>query len=187
MKKEMTIPVLKKKLADLEQKDLEQIICSLYKNNEYVEQAINLKLLDKSYGERLLLQYRDRMYKIFFPNDIVRAGFSLSSAKDIVSNFKKVCQEIELVTELKLYFAEYGTEFTNMYGDIDERFYNAVCKNFHDVIEVVANDRELFEKWNSRLIGIVHDSDEIGWGFHDYLVEEYCGIPWIEITRVPKL
>jgi len=180
MKKEITIPALKKKLANLDQKELTQIICSLYKNCDYAEQTINLKLLDKSYGERLLQQYQGRMYKIFFPNDIVRSGFSLSCAKGIVTDFNKVCQDTELITELKLCFAEYGMEFTNMYGDIDERFYNAVCNAFHDVIEVVAKDRELFDKWNSRLNSIVHDSDGIGWGFHDYLVEKYYGIPWVE-------
>lgn len=49
-----------------------------------------------------------------------------------------------MITELKLCFAEYGTKFTNMYGDIDERYYNAISKVFHDVIEIVAKDRELF-------------------------------------------
>lgn len=67
-----------------------------------------------------------------------------------------------------------------MYGDINERFYNVVCTAFHDVIKAVAEDRELFEKWDSRLSSIVHDSDGIGWGFHDYLVEEYYGIPWVK-------
>ena len=180
MKKEMTIPEVKKKLANLEQTELVQSLCGLYKNCDYAEQAINLKLLDKTYGERLLQQYQDRMYKIFFPYDIVRSGFSLSDAKRVVSDFKKVCQDTELIIELKLCFAEYGTEFTNMYGDIDERFYNAVCDAFGDVIEAVSKDRELFDKWYDRLSSIVDDSDGIGWGFHDYLVEEYYGIPWIE-------
>lgn len=67
-----------------------------------------------------------------------------------------------------------------MYGDINERFYSVVCTAFHDVIKAVAEDRELFEKWDSRLSSIVQDSDGIGWGFHDYLVEEYYGIPWVK-------
>lgn len=180
MKKEMTISVLKKKLADMERKELENIICSLYKNCDYAEQAINLKVLDKSYGERLLRQYQDRMYKIFFPNDIMRTGFSLSCAKGVISDFKKVCQDTQLITVLKLCFAEYGTEFTNMFGDIDECFYNAVCSAFHDVVEAVTKDRELFDKWNSKLRELVYDSDGSGWGFHDYLEEEYNGIPWVE-------
>lgn len=180
MKKEMTIPVLKKKLTGLERKELEQMLCDLYKNCDFAEQRINLRLLDKTYGEKLLKQYQDRMDKIFFPKDIVRSGFSVSMAKGVVSDFRKVCQDAELILELKLYFAECGTEFTNMYGDIDERFYNSICDAFHDVIIAVVGDRDLFEKWDSRLAGIVHDSGGIGWGFHDYLVEEYCNIPWIE-------
>lgn len=66
---------------------------------------------------------------------------------------------------------QWRRKFTNMYGDIDERFYNVVCNIYHDVIESVSGDKTLFEKWNDRLINIVQESDGIGWGFHDYLIE----------------
>lgn len=155
------------------------MFCDLYKNCDQAEQVINLKLLDETYARKLLEQYQSRMYKIFFPNNIVYSGFSLSMAKKVISDFKKIMQHKELVTELKLYFAECGTEYTNMYGDIDERFYNSICSAFHDVIEIVSDNESLFEKWNDRLIEIVHNSDGIGWGFHDYLEEEYYGIPWM--------
>ena len=59
-------------------------------------------------------------------------------AKKVLSDFKKVCQNIELIAELKLYFVECGTEFTNMYGDIDGSFYNVVCDMFYDVIKIVS-------------------------------------------------
>lgn len=51
---------------------------------------------------------------------------------------------------------------------------------FYDVIKIVSGNRNLFEKWNDRLVNVVQESDGIGWGFHDYLVEEYYGIPWVE-------
>ena len=108
----------------------------------------------------------------------MRVGFSLSMAKKVLAEFKKVCRNIELVSELKLYFVECGTKFTNMYGDIDEGFYNVVCDIYHDVIESVSGDKTLFQKWNDRLVNIVQESNGIGWGFHDYLVEKYYGIPW---------
>lgn len=168
----MSIPVLKKKLADLERKELEKMLCDIYINCEQAEQMLNIILLDEMYGRKLLEQYQDKLDKIFFPYDIVRAGFSLSMAKKVLSDFKKICQNIELISELKLYFVECGTEFTNMYGDMDERFYNVVCNIYHDVIESVSGDKTLFEKWNDRLINIVQESDGIGWGFHDYLIEE---------------
>lgn len=156
------------------------MLCDIYKNCEQAEQMLNLTLLDKIYGRKLLEQYQDKLDKIFFPYDIVRVGFSLSMAKKVLAEFKKVCRNIELVSELKLYFVECGTKFTNMYGDIDERFYNVVCDIYHDVIESVSGDKILFQKWNDRLVNIVQESDGIGWGFHDYLVEKYYGIPWGE-------
>jgi len=178
MKKEMTIPALKKELAEFERKELEQMICDLYKNCDDAEQVINLKLLNESYGRKLLQQYQDKIHKIFFPKDIVRSGFSLSQAKGVISDFKKVCQNLELITELKLYYVECGVEFTNMYGDIDERFYDSVFGVFCDVVAVVSKNRELFDKWNHRLVKIIRDSDCVGWGFHDSIVEEYNSIPW---------
>lgn len=180
MKREMTVTVLKKRLAELDRKELEQMLCDIYKNCEQAEQMLNLTLLDENYGRKLLEQYQDKLDKIFFPKDIIRTGFSLSMAKKVLSDFKKVCDNIELISELKLYFVECGTEFTNMYGDIDERFYNVVGNAFHDVIEIVSDDKELFEKWNDRLAGVVSESDGIGWGFHDYLEDEYYCIPWVE-------
>jgi len=180
MKREMTIPALKKKLAGLDRKELEKMLCDIYKNCEQAEQMMNLALLDETYGRKLLEKYQDRLDKIFFPNDIVHARFSLSTAKKVLSDYKKVCSDIELVSELKLYFVECGTDFTNTYGDIDERFYNAVCDVFHDVTEIVSDEKTLFEKWKDRLAAVVRETDGIGWGFHDYLVQEYHSIPWVE-------
>lgn len=79
-----------------------------------------------------------------------------------------------------MYFVECGTAFTNLFGDIDGQFYNVVCRVFHDVVEIVSQDKKLFEWWNSRLIAVVRESDGIGWGFHEYLSEEYYSIPWVE-------
>ena len=180
MKREMTIPALKKRLAELERKELEKMLCDVYKNCDQAEQMLNLTLLDETYGKKLLEQYQEKLDKIFFPYDIVRVGFSLSMERKGLSDLKKGCQNIELIAELKLYFVECGTEFTNMYGDIDGSFYNVVCDMFCDVIKIVSGDRTLFEKWNDRLVNIVQESDGIGWGFHDYLVEEYYGVPWVE-------
>ena len=106
MKREMTIPALKKRLAELERKELEKMLCDVYKNCDQAEQMLNLTLLDETYGKKLLEQYQEKLDKIFFPYDIVRVGFSLSMAKKVLSDLKKVCQNIELIAELKLYFVE---------------------------------------------------------------------------------
>ena len=179
-KKELTISALKKQLEGLERKELERLLCELYKFNEAAEQMINLRLLDEAYAQKLLEQYEERLYNIFFQDNLMRAGFSLRMAKSVVSDFKKICRNDELVLELKLYFAECGTEFTNMFGDIDEAFYNAVCSAFHDVAAAAAEDERLFLKWGDRLKNIIGDMGGIGWGVYDYMEEEYMIIPWVK-------
>ncbi|RHP34099.1 hypothetical protein [Lachnotalea sp. AF33-28] len=58
MKREMTIPALKKRLAELERKELEKMLCDVYKNCDQAEQMLNLTLLDETYGKKLLEQYQ---------------------------------------------------------------------------------------------------------------------------------
>lgn len=77
---------------------------------------------------------------------------------------------------------ECGTEFTNTFGDIDMKFYNSLCSVYHAVINAVFNQKEntMFQKFADRLYGVVYDSRGIGWGYHDYVAEEYYRLPWIE-------
>ena len=91
-KKELTISALKKRQEGLEHKELERLLCELYKSNEAAEQMINLRLLDEAYAQKLLEQYEERLYNIFFPDNLMRAGFSLRMAKSVVSDFKKICR-----------------------------------------------------------------------------------------------
>ena len=180
MKREMTIPALKKRLSEMERKELEQLVCSLYKNVDLAEKSINLYILGKDYGRKLVRQYQEKLDEIFFPNNLIRAGFSVKWAKDVISEFKKICQDPELTAELKLYYVECSVEFTNTFGDINESFYDTACDMFHDVTEAVSENEELFVQWRDRIRRIVDESDGIGWGFHDFLVDEYYRIPWIE-------
>lgn len=83
---------------------------------------------------------------------------------------------------MQLYYVECGTEFTNTFGDIDMKFYDSLCRVYHGVTAAVAEcstDR-LYQRFGERLKSVVHDSAGIGWGYHDYLVEEYHTIPWME-------
>ncbi|MDC7288172.1 hypothetical protein NXH76_10180 [Blautia schinkii] len=41
------------------------------------------------------------------------------------------------------------------------------------------SDDLLYRKFEDRLRHIVYEADGIGWGFYDYLAEEYYSIPWV--------
>ena len=60
----MTQKVLKEKLRELDRKELEKMICDMYKNYAAAEQFINLALLDDEYMKKLMDQYKEKMYKI---------------------------------------------------------------------------------------------------------------------------
>lgn len=93
MKKEMSVMELKKKLSAMDKKDMEKLLCMLYKNSDMAERIINLTLLDEVYEDRLLKEYKEKMYGRFFPKDFMRVGFSLSWAKSVITEFKKYAQK----------------------------------------------------------------------------------------------
>ena len=71
-----------------------------------------------------------------------------------------------------LHFVECGGELTNTYGDIDENFYTSVENTYEKALEIIVNNG-LLEKFKSRALKIVNDTENIGWGFHDYLGDLY--------------
>jgi len=182
MKKEMTLTDLKRYLSNIDDTEIKKLICHIYKNSEMAEKMINVLILGSEYEEKLLNQYKEKMYKVFFPNDIMRAGFSLSWAKSLIGEFKKICTETEYVLDLQLYYVECGTDFTNTFGGIDMKFYDSMCSVYHTVIQAVNNHENdhLYQKFEGRLYSIVKETEGIGWGYHDYVSEQFFSISWRE-------
>lgn len=179
-KKEMTINDLKKHLTEFNETELKKLLCHLYKNSDLAEKMINVFILGSVYEEKLLEQYKEKMYGVFFPDNIVRSGFSLSWAKSLISEFKKIVTSNEKILDLQLYYVECGTDFTNTFGDIDMKFYDSMCSVYHTVVQAVnkhEND-DLYLKFKDRLYSIVYDTRNMGWGFHDYVSEVFNCIPW---------
>lgn len=90
IKKEMTMTELKRHLSNINDAELKKLLCHLYSNSDEAEKMMNVAIMGSNYEEKLLEQYKEKMYNIFFPNDIMRAGFSLSWAKSLISEFKKI-------------------------------------------------------------------------------------------------
>lgn len=185
MKKEMTLTELKKNLSSVSNTELIKILCHLYKNSDIAEKMINVAILGSDYEKRLLEQYKEKMDERFFPNDIVRTGFSLSWTKSLIGEFKKICTTDEHILDLQLYFVECGTDFTNTYGDINMKFYDSMCSVYHTVVEAVNKHENdyLYRKFEDRLYSIVKESRHIGWGFHDYVADQFLNIQWREETE----
>jgi hypothetical protein len=182
MAKKMTEKALAKKLDKMEKEELTKLIIDLYKSNKTAEQAINLLLNGDDYGKELLDKYKNKLYKIFNPKDIVRTGFSTKEAKNVLKEFSDVCayNNGRWYGDLSLYYAECATEFTMCYGDIDDEFYDALGDSYHDAVVIAAGNKELYELWQERLEKVMDDMSDFGWGMDTYISDEYFSIPWVD-------
>lgn len=179
MAKKLTEKALLKKLNTMDKEELVTIISDLYKTNKTAEARLNLLFLGEEYGNALLEKYKKQLYKIFNPSNIVRTGFSLEKAQQILSDFADMCGDGRWYGDLALYFAECATDFTMSYGDINEEFYDALGDAYRDAVTIARKDEEVYKLWKDRLEYIYHEFSGFGWGMDDYITEEYYSLPWV--------
>ena len=181
MSKKLTVAQLKKQLKEFSQDELIYLVCHLYKSIPEAADYINAEMGDQEYVAQLLEDAKKKVRKEFFP----ARGFgrlSLSTAKQAISSFKKVCQDPNMIIDLQLYYVECGVEFTNTYGDINESFYSSMESMYWTVIEAInkSDDRQFYETFADRLKAVIEETEGIGWGFYDGLCDSYYSLRWIE-------
>ena len=181
MSKKLTMAQLKKQLKDFSQDELIYLICQLYKSSSEAADFINVEIGSPEYVIELLEEAKKKVRKEFFPT----RGFgrlSLSSAKEAISSFGKICSDVSMVIDLELYYVECGVEFTNTYGDINESFYSSMERMYWVVIEKLnkSDDMHLYETFADRLSAVIEETEGIGWGFYDGLCDSYYSLKWIE-------
>lgn len=179
MAKKLTEKALLKKLNTMDKEELVTIISDLYKTNKTAEARLNLLFLGEEYGNALLEKYKKQLYKIFNPSNIVRTGFSLEKAQQILSDFADMCGDGRWYGDLALYFAECATDFTMSYGDINEEFYDALGDAYRDAVTIARKDEKMYKLWKDRLEYIYHEFSGFGWGMDDFITEEYYSMPWV--------
>jgi len=179
MAKKLTEKALLKKLNTMDKEELVTIISDLYKTNKTAEARLNLLFLGEEYGNALLEKYKKQLYKIFNPSNIVRTGFSLEKAQQILSDFADMCGDGRWYGDLALYFAECATDFTMSYGDINEEFYDALGDAYRDAVTIARRDEKMYKLWKDRLEYIYHEFSGFGWGMDDFITEEYYSMPWV--------
>lgn len=179
MAKKLTEKALLKKLNTMDKEELVTIISDLYKTNKTAEARLNLLFLGEEYGNALLEKYKKQLYKIFNPSNIVRTGFSLEKAQQILSDFADMCGDGRWYGDLALYFAECATDFTMSYGDINEEFYDVLGDAYRDAVTIARRDEEMYKLWKDRLEYIYHEFSGFGWGMDDFITEEYYSMPWV--------
>ncbi|WP_077212480.1 DUF6155 family protein [Bacillus dakarensis] len=163
---------LKKELREMDQKQLIQLIVDLYKANKDVKQFLSTKFIGEEAVEVLFEQTKQRIKNEFFP-DRGNGKLRLAEAKKAITDFKKLADDRMRIVDLMLFYVEMGTDFTDSYGAIDEKFYNSMVSMFEKVVSECEDDETLYKVFKERLYNVVEGGGGIGWGFGDEIADLY--------------
>ena len=152
----------------LDKKELVKTISELYKKFKPVKDYLDFYLNPDE--KHLLEEFKRKVTEGFFP----KRGdqLKLSVSRKAINDFKKLGTSLESLADLLLHFVENGVEFTNEFGDIDEKFYASIEKTYSNALDIV-DENGLLEKFEKRAYKIVAQTEGIGWGVHDYLGDVY--------------
>jgi hypothetical protein len=155
---------LKKELNALDKKELIEIITDLYSKAPLAKE-----MLDERYGFTnpvdVFQKYRKQIIDEFFPEK----GFGklrYANIRDAISKFRKISKDSGYMAELLFTHVKYGIDFTNEYGDIDERFYENIEEALERFLEFISENK-LLEKYKDLCFAFIDETEGIGWGFHD--------------------
>jgi len=162
----MGLTDIKKELKKLEKDKLIGLVVELYKNNKSVKEFFDFYVNPNE--KELFDKYRDKVFEAFYPKR--GYNFKLKDGKQAISDFKKLGTSADLLADLMLFYVETGVKFTIDYGDINESFYNSLATTFVASLTLM-NKENLLDKFEDRVEKVVDDTSEIGWGFHDNLVQ----------------
>jgi hypothetical protein len=181
----LSMTELKNILKQQTKENLVSMVAECYKNSDKIKELISVKYAGNDAVKQIFEGYKIKIQDVFFP-DKLSGRLMLSEARKAISDFKKLCNDEELILDLMLFYVETGVEATNTYGDLYEEFYNSVEKMYLSVIETINNhkDSRIFSVLSKRLKAVVDDTGGIGWGFHDNLTDMYQEIKWLEIGDI---
>jgi hypothetical protein len=165
----MPLKDIKKELKKLDKEKLVELVSDLYKNNKSVKDYFDFYVNPNE--KELFNKYRDKVVQAFYPKR--GFGYKLKDGKQAISDFKKIGPSSELLADLMLTYVETGTKFTREYGDINESFYSSLESTFYNALTLIDKENML-DKYEGRVVEIVNKSEDIGWGFHDYIVQVWC-------------
>lgn len=169
---------LKKRLNEYEHKELIELVVEIFKANKEVQNYLSSKFLGDEVIEEIYKVARKKIKDEFFPE----RGFGklrLADAKKEITAFKKATKDDKRTVDLMLFYVEQGVDFTCSYGDINENFYSSMVKMFDQVAMECDRDEELYQEFSTRLRNVISNTEGIGWGFHEALVDCYYYIEWV--------
>lgn len=166
----MNITDLRRQLSALPQRELEDLIIEVCNKNKQFRELVEITF-DPALENVAFEKYKKQIISEFF----TARGFGklrFSVTRNALKNFMDLSKNPELIADLMMTHVESGVNYTNEYGDIDERFYDNIAGMYVKVLRYIA-EHDLKEDFIERCKAVVTSSDGIGWGFHDELYDSF--------------
>ncbi len=160
----MGIRELKKEINSMQKNELMAIIIDLYRKVPLAKE-----ILDESYGytnpDIIFQKYKKQIIDEFFPEKGL-GKLRYANIREAITKFNKISKDSGYMAELLFTHVRCGIDFTNEYGDIDERFYENIVKSLERFL-VHISENDLLKKYKDQCFGFIDETEGIGWGFHD--------------------
>jgi hypothetical protein len=160
-------------IKDLEANELREVIRELSKLTKKNEQFIKLFLQSSSAvdTETVVSEAKKKVYNFLYGRSMF-PKLDLGNARKTVNEYSKLLREYpSSVADLKLYYVELGTEITNEFGDMDERFYSSLESMFSGFCKLITKYPMYFNQFETRINELQSACQYIGWGYGDRIDE----------------
>lgn len=164
----MGLSDVKKELRKLDKDKLINLISDLYTKNKSVKEFLDFYATPNE--NELFNKYRNKVYEAFYP----KRGFNynLKDGKQAITDFKKLGTSSQWIADIMLFYVETGVQFTNDFGDINEPFYSSMESTYLAALKFMKSEA-LLDTFYDRASKIIDNTINIGWGFHDCLIDIY--------------
>lgn len=172
----MTREQFQKKISSMPRDELINYLLKLFDNSKAFREALRASEMTEADEIKLLQSSMKKLEEIFYPTDIMRQGFSLDKALNVLSDFSRKCENQAKIAELNLCFAVQATDFTQTYGDVNEEFYSELENAFLAALSYAQYDKAFFMKQKDSFEYVVDESMNYGWGVYDTIGGELSSV-----------
>ena len=160
--RKMKISEIKYYLENKTKKELIALVVKLYRLNKHNQELLHVEINPEN-EDIAKERYKKIIKDEFFPE---RGDPKLrySIIRKAITDFRKICRKPENLVDVMLCYVEYGVDFTNVYGGIDEDFYIRIENVFADTLEYIFNNKKE-EIFKERCLELKLGIGDIGFGF----------------------
>lgn len=178
MKSKIGVNGLKKILKEMDEKELIQLICEMYKDNKNSAIYLESRYGGYEYNGEIVQQYQKNIYKQL---DYTRNSFHVDKAKSLVKEFCELVKDKKSQADVYFAFVDAAVDLTYTLGDMNERFYDTVVNMFWNYVDIVNQlDASYIQSHQRQLEIMIDKTRDIGWGFDEAMSEAYYNIDDIE-------